>query len=44
VDPTSKQIPAVVSHIKIAAGTAGDEASSVLNLVGKLRMEVLEYK
>jgi hypothetical protein len=44
VDPTLKQIPADATHIKIATGTAGDEASSVLKLVGKLKMKVLEYK
>lgn len=44
VDPTLKQIPADATHIKIAAGTAGDEANSVLKMVGKLKMEVLEYQ
>ena len=44
VDPTSKQIPADATHIKIAAETGGDEASSLLKMLGKTRIEVLEYK
>jgi len=44
VDPTLKQIPVDATHIKIAAGTGGDEADSLLKMVGKLKIEVLEYK
>jgi hypothetical protein len=44
VDPTLKQIPPDATHIKIAAGDSEDSASSILKMVGKVKLEVLEYK
>ncbi len=44
VDPTLKQIPADATHIKIAAGDSSDETSALLKMVGKVKLEVLEYK
>ena len=39
-----KQVPADATHIKIAAGDSEDDASALLNMVGKVKLEVLEYK
>ncbi|MGO9567519.1 MAG: transglutaminase-like domain-containing protein [Desulfomonilaceae bacterium] len=44
VDPTLNQIPADATHIKTAAGDAEEYASAVLQMVGKVKLEVLEYK
>jgi transglutaminase-like putative cysteine protease len=44
VDPTLKQVPADATHIKIAAGDSEDDASALLKMVGKVKLEVLEYK
>ena len=44
VDPTLKQVPADATHIKIAASESEDDASALLNMVGKVKLEVLEYK
>ncbi len=44
VDPTLKQIPADATHIKIVAEKSGDAADSILKMVGKLKIEVLEYQ
>jgi transglutaminase-like putative cysteine protease len=44
VDPTSNQVPADATHIKIANGDSTDNAHTVLSIVGKLKMEVLEYR
>jgi transglutaminase-like putative cysteine protease len=43
VDPTLKQIPADATHVKIA-GTSEDYSRTVLKMVGKVKIEVLEYK
>ena len=43
VDPTLKQIPADATHVKIA-GTSEDYSKTVLKMVGKVKIEVLEYK
>jgi len=44
VDPTLKQIPADATHIKIATGDSEDDTSPLLKMVGKVKLEVLEYK
>jgi len=44
VDPTLNQIPADATHIKIAAGDPDDSASTILKMVGRVKLEVLEYK
>ncbi len=44
VDPTLKQVPADATHIKIASDDSNDEAGSLLKMVGKVKMDVLEYK
>ncbi len=44
VDPTLKQVPADATHIKIAGGDADDETSAVLKMLGKVKIEVLDYK
>lgn len=43
VDPTLKQVPADATHIKIA-GSEGDQTSSVIKMMGKVKMEVLEAR
>jgi len=44
VDPTLKQVPADATHIKIATGDSEDDTSPLLKMVGKVKLEVLEYK
>jgi transglutaminase-like putative cysteine protease len=43
VDPTFNQFPADATHIRFASGNL-DRQSDILKLVGKLNVEVLEYK
>jgi hypothetical protein len=43
VDPTLKQVPADATHIKIVGSDEGDPTSSVIKMMGKVKMEVLEY-
>ncbi len=43
VDPTLKQIPADATHIKIAGGSE-DYTDTLFKMVGKIGIEVLEYK
>jgi hypothetical protein len=43
VDPTFNQFPADATHIRFATGNL-DTQSQILKLVGKLKVEVLEYK
>jgi transglutaminase-like putative cysteine protease len=43
VDPTFNQFPADATHIRFAAGNL-DRQSDIIKLVGKLKVEVLEYK
>ena len=43
VDPTLKQIPADATHIKIAGGSE-DYTDALFKMVGKIGIEVLEYK
>lgn len=43
VDPTFNQVPADATHIKVATGDSTDNAQAVLTMVGKLKIEVLEY-
>jgi hypothetical protein len=44
VDPTLDQIPADATHIKIASGESGKDMSSLLKMVGKVKIKVLEFK
>ena len=44
VDPTFKQIPADATHIRIASDDSGDISQSLHKMIGKVKMEVLEYK
>lgn len=44
IDPTLNQIPADATHIRIAVGDPEDDAGAVLKMVGKVKLEVLEYK
>lgn len=43
VDPTFNQFPADATHIRFATGNL-DRQSDIVRLVGKLKVEVLEYK
>jgi transglutaminase-like putative cysteine protease len=43
VDPTFNQFPADATHIRFATGNL-DRQSDIIRLVGKLKVEVLEYK
>jgi len=43
VDPTFNQFPADATHIRFTFGNL-DKQSKILRLVGKLKVEVLEYK
>jgi len=43
VDPTFDQFPADATHIRFVSGNL-DRQSEILKLVGKLKVEVLEYK
>jgi transglutaminase-like putative cysteine protease len=43
VDPTFNQFPADATHIRFVTGNL-DRQSDILKLVGKLKVEVLEYK
>jgi transglutaminase-like putative cysteine protease len=43
VDPTFNQFPADATHIRFATGNR-DQQTNILKLVGKLKVEVLEYK
>jgi transglutaminase-like putative cysteine protease len=43
VDPTFNQFPADATHIRFATGNL-DQQSAIIRLVGKLKVEVLEYK
>jgi len=44
VDPILNQVPADATHIKIAVGKSSDETASLFKMVGKVKMEVLEFK
>lgn len=43
VDPTLKQTPADATHIKIGHSPNGDQSDSVLKMVGKLKIESIDY-
>ena len=43
IDPTFNQFPADATHIRFVTGNL-DQQSDIIKLVGKLRVEVLEYK
>jgi hypothetical protein len=42
VDPTFNQFPADATHIRFTTGNL-DRQSDIIRLVGKLKVEVLEY-
>jgi len=44
VDPTLNQIPADATHIKISTGDSGREMNSLLKMVGKVKIEVQDFK
>jgi len=44
VDPTFKQVPADATHISIASDESGNISESLHKMIGKVKMEVLEYK
>ena len=44
VDPTFGQIPVDATHIKLVEGDSFDELSPLINIIGKIRAEVIEYK
>jgi len=43
IDPTFNQFPADATHIRFMTGDLGSQ-TSIMKLVGKLKVEVLEYK
>ncbi len=43
VDPTFNQFPADSTHVRFVTGNL-DRQSEILKLVGKLKVDVLEYK
>jgi hypothetical protein len=43
IDPTFNQFPADATHIRFITGNL-DRQSDILKLIGKLKVEVLEYK
>jgi hypothetical protein len=43
VDPTFDQFPADVNHLKLMEGEIAEQAK-VLTVVGKLGIDILEYK
>jgi hypothetical protein len=44
VDPTFKQVPADATHISLATDDSHDVSPSIHKMLGKVRMEVLDYK
>jgi transglutaminase-like putative cysteine protease len=44
VDPTSGHVPADATHIKIGTGDYFDELDSMMKLLGKVKIEVLDFK
>ncbi len=44
VDPTLNQVPADATHIKIAMDDTADDTQSLLKMVGKVKMEVIEFE
>jgi hypothetical protein len=44
VDPTFRQVPADATHIRIASDDSGDISQSLHKMIGKVKMEVLEYR
>lgn len=44
VDPTFKQVPADATHISLATDESYDVSPSIHKMLGKVRMEVLDYK
>lgn len=44
VDPTLNQVPADATHIKISTGDSMEDVSSLLKTMGKMKIDVLEFK
>lgn len=44
VDPTFEQIPADATHIKFVEGETFDDISPLVNIIGKIKAEITEYK
>jgi len=44
VDPTFGQIPADATHIKLAVGETFNDLSPLINIIGRIRAEIVEYK
>jgi len=44
VDPTLKQVPADATHVKVAGAEEGDPTNSVLKMMGKVKIEVLDSR
>lgn len=44
VDPTFGQIPVDATHIKLVEGDSFNELSPLINIIGRIRAEVVEYR
>lgn len=44
VDPTLNQVPADATHIKISSGDRSRDVNSLLKMVGKVKIEVQDFK
>lgn len=44
VDPTFNQTPSDATHVKIASSDDSEQKTAILKMVGKVNLEVLEYK
>jgi hypothetical protein len=44
VDPTLNQIPADATHIKITTGDVSDDPATLVRIVGKVKLDLLEFK
>ena len=44
VDPTLNQVPADATHIKISTGDSMDDVATLLKIMGKIKIDVLEFK
>jgi hypothetical protein len=44
VDPTLDQVPADATHIKVSSGDRSQDMNSLLKMVGKVKIEVQEFK
>lgn len=44
IDPTYKQIPADPTHLKLFEGHSRDDMATIITIIGKIRIHVLEMK